>query len=130
MDFTYIVFFILFFFSVWVFFHEHWRFTGQQGKGEAITFKSSLPLPFPWFDMLWFRIGYLLQIKMTNNVWFRFGEFYVSFNELTTAIGLKIWPIEKIKPIFWGISPRKRSKKEWSFWWVTPGISVSKPFNV
>ena len=30
-----------FFFSIWVFFHEHSRFTGQQGKGEAI---SSSPL--------------------------------------------------------------------------------------
>ena len=25
------------FFSVWVFFHEHSRFTGQQGKGEGIS---------------------------------------------------------------------------------------------
>ena len=25
------------FFSIWVFFHEHWRFTGQQGKGETIS---------------------------------------------------------------------------------------------
>ena len=25
------------FFSIWVFFHEHLRFTGQQGKGEAIS---------------------------------------------------------------------------------------------
>ena len=29
-----IIFF--FFFSIWVFFHEHSRFTGQQGKGEGI----------------------------------------------------------------------------------------------
>ena len=28
---------ILFFFSIWVFFHEHSRFTGQQGKGKAIS---------------------------------------------------------------------------------------------
>ena len=27
---------IHFFFSIWVFFHAHSRFTGQQGKGEAI----------------------------------------------------------------------------------------------
>ena len=27
----------VFFFSIWVFFHEHSRFTGQQGKGEAIS---------------------------------------------------------------------------------------------
>ena len=26
----------VFFFSIWVFFHEHSRFTGQQGKGEGI----------------------------------------------------------------------------------------------
>ena len=26
-----------FFFSIWVFFHEHSQFTGQQGKGEAIS---------------------------------------------------------------------------------------------
>ena len=26
-----------FFFSIWVFFHEHSRFAGQQGKGEAIS---------------------------------------------------------------------------------------------
>ena len=26
-----------FFFSIWVFFHEHLRFTGQQGKGKAIS---------------------------------------------------------------------------------------------
>ena len=25
-----------FFFSIWVFFHEHSRFTGQQGKGKGI----------------------------------------------------------------------------------------------
>ena len=29
-------FFLFFFFSIWVFFHEHSRFTGQQGKGEGI----------------------------------------------------------------------------------------------
>ena len=28
--------YIYFFFSIWVFFHEHSRFTGQQGKGEGI----------------------------------------------------------------------------------------------
>ena len=28
---------IVFLFSVWVFFHEHSRFKGQQGKGEAIS---------------------------------------------------------------------------------------------
>ena len=28
---------IFFFFSTWVFFHEHSRFTGQQRKGEAIS---------------------------------------------------------------------------------------------
>ena len=28
--------FFFFFFSIWVFFHEHSRFTGQQGKGEGI----------------------------------------------------------------------------------------------
>ena len=27
---------IFFFFSIWVFFHEHSRFAGQQGKGEVI----------------------------------------------------------------------------------------------
>ena len=27
----------LIFFSIWVFFHEHSRFTGQQGKGEGIS---------------------------------------------------------------------------------------------
>ena len=27
---------VFFFFSIWVFFHEHSRFTGQQGKGEGI----------------------------------------------------------------------------------------------
>ena len=32
------------FFSMWVFFHEHSQFPGQQ-KGDAISFKSSLPLP-------------------------------------------------------------------------------------
>ena len=26
----------IYFFSIWVFFHEHSRFTGQQGKGEGI----------------------------------------------------------------------------------------------
>ena len=35
---------ILIFFSIWVFFHGHSRFTGQQGKGEATSFNSSLPL--------------------------------------------------------------------------------------
>ena len=33
----FIFFFIIFFLSIWVFFHEHSRFTGQQGKGEAIS---------------------------------------------------------------------------------------------
>ena len=28
---------IIFFFSIWVFFHEHWRITGLQGKGEGIS---------------------------------------------------------------------------------------------
>ena len=27
--------FFFYFFSIWVFFHEHSRFTGQQGKGEG-----------------------------------------------------------------------------------------------
>ena len=30
------IFKAIFFFFVWVFFHEHSRFTGQQGKGEGI----------------------------------------------------------------------------------------------
>ena len=33
------------FFSIWVFFHEHSQFTGQQRKGETFLFNSSLPLP-------------------------------------------------------------------------------------
>ena len=33
----------VFFFSIWVFFHEHSRFTGQQGKRGVSIF--SLPLP-------------------------------------------------------------------------------------
>ena len=28
---------LLLFFSIWVFFHEHSRFTGQQGKGQATS---------------------------------------------------------------------------------------------
>ena len=32
-----IVMMLFFLFSIWVFFHEHSRFTGQQGKGGAIT---------------------------------------------------------------------------------------------
>ena len=35
----------IFFFSIWVFFHEHSRFTGQQSKGGRYLFNS--PLPFP-----------------------------------------------------------------------------------
>ena len=27
----------MYIFSIWVFFHEHSRFTGEQGKGEAIS---------------------------------------------------------------------------------------------
>ena len=38
---------VLIFFSFWVFFHEHLRFTGQQGKGGGYFSKSSLPLPPP-----------------------------------------------------------------------------------
>ena len=38
------VFGFLFFFSIRVFFHKHWRLTGQQGKGGTI-FYSALPLP-------------------------------------------------------------------------------------
>ena len=38
------VFGFLFFFSIRVFFHEHWWLTGQQGKGGTI-FYSALPLP-------------------------------------------------------------------------------------
>ena len=34
-----------FFFSVWVFFHNHSQTTGLQGKGKGIFFNSSLPLP-------------------------------------------------------------------------------------
>ena len=30
-----------FFFSLWVFLHEHSRFTGQQGKGEAISLTTT-----------------------------------------------------------------------------------------
>ena len=33
------------FFSIWVFFHEHSQFTGQQGKGGGYLYNSSLPLP-------------------------------------------------------------------------------------
>ena len=29
---------VMIFFSIWVFFHKHSRFTGQQGKGEDISF--------------------------------------------------------------------------------------------
>ena len=29
---------IAFFFSIWVFFHDHSQFTGLQGKGEGIFF--------------------------------------------------------------------------------------------
>ena len=32
-----VLFCFLFFFSAWVFFHENSRFTGWQGKGEAIS---------------------------------------------------------------------------------------------
>ena len=28
------------FFSMWIFFHEHSRFTGKQGKGEAISLSA------------------------------------------------------------------------------------------
>ena len=31
------LYFILFFFSIWVFFYEHSRITGPQGKGEGIS---------------------------------------------------------------------------------------------
>ena len=30
------------FFSIWIFFNEHWRFTGQQGKGELDSKLESL----------------------------------------------------------------------------------------
>ena len=33
------------FFSIWVFFHEHSRITGLEGKGGGHFFNSSLPLP-------------------------------------------------------------------------------------
>ena len=43
-DFTYIcsfsLFLVLFLLSIWVFFYEHSRFIGQQGKGEAISLIS------------------------------------------------------------------------------------------
>ena len=32
---------VVVFFSIWIFFHEHWRFTGQQEKGKAYLFSSS-----------------------------------------------------------------------------------------
>ena len=32
-----LLFLLLFFFSIWLFFHEYSRFTGQQVKGEAIS---------------------------------------------------------------------------------------------
>ena len=40
-----ILFFRLFFFSIWVLFHEYSRITGLQGKGEGHSINSSLPLP-------------------------------------------------------------------------------------
>ena len=36
---------MFFFFSQWVFYQEHSRLIGQQGKEEAISFNSSLLLP-------------------------------------------------------------------------------------
>ena len=35
----------LYFFSIWVFIHEHSRITGLQGKGVEHFINSSLPLP-------------------------------------------------------------------------------------
>ena len=35
--FKYNFFSIICFYSIWVFFHEHWQFTGQQEKGKAIS---------------------------------------------------------------------------------------------
>ena len=40
------------FFSIWVFFHEHSRFTGQQGKGEATSLT-----PFGHFNPLHRHLG-------------------------------------------------------------------------
>ena len=37
----------IFFFSIWVFFHEHSQFIGQQGKGEALFNSSVTPPPPP-----------------------------------------------------------------------------------
>ena len=34
---SYVLSFYLFIFSIWVFFHEHLRLIGLQGKGEAIS---------------------------------------------------------------------------------------------
>ena len=33
----YLLNFLNIFFSIWIFYHQHSRFTGQQGKGEAIS---------------------------------------------------------------------------------------------
>ena len=50
------------FFSIWVFFHEHSQFTGQQGKGGGYLYNSSLPLP-PLQKHL--DISYAPQIAIT-----------------------------------------------------------------
>ena len=40
------------FFFLWVYFHEHSRFTGQQGKGEAISLTPRGGKHF-WTNNLW-----------------------------------------------------------------------------
>ena len=42
---TFYLFIYLFFCTIWIFFHEDSRFTGQKGKRKGISFNSFLPLP-------------------------------------------------------------------------------------
>ena len=78
----------LFFFSIWLFFHEYSRFTGQQEKGKAISF-----YPFYHFHQLYRHLDIKRVIAAEssplriagsrNQTW---KEFTLSTLELVAAV--------------------------------------------
>ena len=59
--------FIYLFFSIWVFFHEHLRFTGQEGKGKAISLSPLLALPPTSQTLRQWAGDYCRELTSANN---------------------------------------------------------------
>ena len=70
--------FFLFLFSIWLFFHEYSRFTGQQVKGEAISlysFYQFLPL-HRHLDIIWIIAAESSPLRIAGSRNRRSGLFY------------------------------------------------------